>query len=162
MSSSKDPWDCRCHQETRALILKHLLWAKSENVTASQRGGNGKERGLKPLHARHGGLFRCQEVRLMVMGQMREECWGSPHYHLPHPLSAWGISAAAKTCPTAPLQPHPKTSQQTRSKEASLQWAHASVRTCSGPIYFSGAFVFDKHAPSGLQQSYNCFFMMAK
>lgn len=74
---SKDTCDRTCDQETRALILKRLLrvlWrVKSENVAAFQKERDGKEREHRPLHARHGGLFRCQEVCLMVMGQMREE-----------------------------------------------------------------------------------------
>lgn len=65
---SKDICDRTCDGETG------VLWRfKSENVTAFQKERDGKERELRPLHARHGGLFRCQEVCLMVMGQMREE-----------------------------------------------------------------------------------------
>ena len=47
-------------------VLKHILKSESAEVYK-------KKKQSETLHAKHGGLFRCQEVCVMVMGQMREE-----------------------------------------------------------------------------------------
>lgn len=102
------PLDYRLRFKTSS---EHIL--KSESTPAFKKKKRERERksSLRPLHAKRGGLFRCQEVCVMVMGQMREEGWGRPP-------SLWGFSIAAETCPSPPLPPHPKTKEQTRSKGA--------------------------------------------
>lgn len=52
--------------------IKHIL--KRESAVAVRK----KKKKSKTLHAKRGGLFRCQEVCVMVMGQMREEGWSRP------------------------------------------------------------------------------------
>ncbi len=62
-------------------VWNALLWALSEAHTQKWKCSGlqkKKKKRSETLHAKHGGLFRCQEVCVMVMGQMREEGWSRP------------------------------------------------------------------------------------
>lgn len=56
-----------------------LVWALNQAHTQSESAmAFKKKKKSETLHAKHGGLFRCQEVCVMVIGQMREEGWNRP------------------------------------------------------------------------------------
>lgn len=86
--------------ETKKTCPKHV----KAQLPLKQKGKKKERTRLRCLHARHGGLFRCQEVCVMVMGQMREEGWRRP------------LCFEDSPTPPRPVQPHPKTKEQTRSK----------------------------------------------
>lgn len=99
-------------QPARAHILKHLaeglVRGTYSKVKTRWHSKKEKKKKSKTLHAKRGGLFRCQEVCVMVMGQMREEGWSRP------------LCFEDSPSPPRPVQPHPKTKEQTRSKRAYL------------------------------------------
>lgn len=122
-----------------------LLRALSEARTQKwKRGGlqkhKTKKKHPKTLHAKRGGLFRCQEVCVMVMGQMREEGWSRPLYFEDSPP------------PPRPVQLHhcnPTPKPRNRQDQRGLTF----VCTCLcmhlfwSVIFFQG-FVFNKQLDS--------------
>lgn len=66
-------------QQVLTYSLKHLgVGLESSTYSKWKRHGLQKKKKSETLHAKHGGLFRCQEVCVMVIGQMREEGWNRP------------------------------------------------------------------------------------
>lgn len=113
---------------------KHVL--KSESVVALKKN----KKKSKTLHAKRRGLFRCQEVCVMVMGQMREEGWSRP------------LCFEDSPPPTRPVQLHhsnPTPKPRNRRDQRGLTF----VCTCLcmhlfwSVIFFQG-FVFNKQLDS--------------
>lgn len=119
------------------------LCTSSEAHTQKWKRG-GLHRKKKTPHAIYGGLFRCQEVCVMVIGQMREEGWSRP--------------LCFEDSPPRPVRLHhshhtPKTKEQTRSKKVLLLCAHACVCTCFCLLYFSRALDSTSNQISALYSS---------